>query len=736
MVAGSPVSLAATFPWPVTVAPTSVSLWRVEHGRQPTVPDWVDHVQPVISQPAHSPMKTRLRRRLAQGRSWVVARRHDVDPELVWALKTNRRLAHELRQAHILLLVDPAAASAFSAAPDLARGATVLSFDHMSSTGSAWIAIKSAAYTVEMLLTPDDETRAGTGAACDSQPRLRLEGVPSPLLASVQREAEVQGHRRATSVPKGQVEAVIAALQSVAEFVKSPELFQASVASLEMKLSGNVRADEYWDQVAQRALTLADDALVSGDEVLAHMRLVGAMAVILHRSRHADSLRSPLVDDPRDHLSSLNASQTLTQLRQGLPRPALAKGKAAATKERAAAKKNGAIWRVGPWRPRTVILQGAYGDFHQDLVVALGDRARVSVVPLTPKSVLRRRALEVDDVLLLAALQRGEVDVLNARWDNAPAGTDVAPMLAELQTLATHLQQCELVISDWLDPGTMWASHLVPDGTRFVIRSHSLDLLDPWLHLTDWRAVDEVLATNSAFAEVIQEMIDGLVTLTPRALPPYRPDFLEPAPERDPECRFTMGMIGWGRMVKDPQLALDLLERDPRRRLVLVGADFPHGGTDITRDYFDTFWQRARSRELSDRIDIVGYTDDVPGQLARVGIILSMSRREGCHLGLLEGAASGAVPVVRDWPLLASREGARSLCPADWVMSDLDAADSRIAAMADEALWAEHSKRARQECVQLFADPSVGHALREVLLGGEGQRSATPRRLPMRSAER
>jgi glycosyltransferase involved in cell wall biosynthesis len=76
--------------------------------------------------------------------------------------------------------------------------------------------------------------------------------------------------------------------------------------------------------------------------------------------------------------------------------------------------------------------------------------------------------------------------------------------------------------------------------------------------------------------------------------------------------------------------------------------------------------------------------------------VLSASSRESFHVALVEGAASGAVPVVRDWPLVARYGGPRAIFPRSWVVPDAAAAAARVLATSgDPATRAEHGAQAR-----------------------------------------
>jgi hypothetical protein len=94
----------------------------------------------------------------------------------------------------------------------------------------------------------------------------------------------------------------------------------------------------------------------------------------------------------------------------------------------------------------------------------------------------------------------------------------------------------------------------------------------------------------------------------------------------------------------------------------------------------------------------------VPGALTEVGVILSTSVRESFHLGLVEGAASGAVPVVRDWPFFQGHPaGAGSIFPSDWIVSTpAEAADRIIAQTATEETWRKAGEQASEHALMTW----------------------------------
>jgi glycosyltransferase involved in cell wall biosynthesis len=103
--------------------------------------------------------------------------------------------------------------------------------------------------------------------------------------------------------------------------------------------------------------------------------------------------------------------------------------------------------------------------------------------------------------------------------------------------------------------------------------------------------------------------------------------------------------------------------------------------------------------------------------LRDAGFVLSASRREGFPVGPTEGAASGAVPVVRDWPMYADYAGAGGIFPAEWVVRTPEEAVERILAHADPQRRDEAGAAARHHVVEHFDWRVVEPRFREVLLG-------------------
>jgi glycosyltransferase involved in cell wall biosynthesis len=142
--------------------------------------------------------------------------------------------------------------------------------------------------------------------------------------------------------------------------------------------------------------------------------------------------------------------------------------------------------------------------------------------------------------------------------------------------------------------------------------------------------------------------------------------------------------------------------------LLLIGKDLddpdaPSG----QRVYAERFAARAAQLDVAGAVEKVAFTADVAGALEAAGVVLSSSVRESFHLGLVEGAASGAVPVVRDWPLFAAVGGPHGLFPDEWIVSTAEAAAARVLrTTVDEQTWRAEGDAARQWVMERY-DGSV-----------------------------
>ncbi|MFG1608521.1 glycosyltransferase family 1 protein [Actinoplanes sp. NPDC049265] len=416
------------------------------------------------------------------------------------------------------------------------------------------------------------------------------------------------------------------------------------------------RIPPYLEEAAAAELACADAQLAHspGPAAAAAHR---AAKLLFHRVLHYDSLTSPAAPDPGAFFAPWHRSATGRAL---------------------AAPRGRSVPAAPPPAGRPVRLLFLY-RINDNFLSVLRDRyaARDDVE-------VRSVNVHDDDRLESAAIEPQHYT------EHVLGGSpDYAGPVAEV--LRPHLDWADTVFVDWFSPAAGLLTLLDPGRTRVVVRLHSFEVFDIWPHLADLSRVDDLVFVSEhlrAYARAILPGLGGPGRPRTHVLP-HPADLSGFDRPKPPEARFALGLIGVSAVAKDPRWAFEVLRLlragDERYHLRLIGADVRGDTSAAARRY-----RRAYEEDLAafppGAVRRLGQTDDVPAALTAVGTILSSSVRESFHWGLAEGAASHAVPVVRDWPFFPG--AAAQLFPPEWVVSDPAAAAARIvAATATEEVW-------------------------------------------------
>lgn len=399
-------------------------------------------------------------------------------------------------------------------------------------------------------------------------------------------------------------------------------------------------------------LRLADRHFEAGRLLAAAQAFTKASRLAFNRALHLHRTTSPLAADPRGFTAPLRESAVCQRLRA--PRG-----------------------RTGRSRPPIP-----------------GQARRVLVVTRENANFLRE---------ILSMLESNEgydvrfLDLATEDMDLLEGADTVRLMAREILTgenglaerardrLGPLIEWADVVFVEWCIPHAALLNLIDPGNTRVIIRLHSYEAFTGWPHLLDFSRVDDLLFVSEHLRDLVVDSVPALsehhapalhVLPLNKQLAPYR----RPKPD---DARFTLGLVGWSAAAKDPLWAIAVLRavraRDARYRLMLVGSRFDDSVSATTRTYGARLWHELDELEADGAVVRVAKTDDVPSVLEGVGVIISTSVRESFHAGLVEGAASGAVPVVRDWPYFAGRAtGARTFFPTNWVVTTPEEAAARV----------------------------------------------------------
>lgn len=443
---------------------------------------------------------------------------------------------------------------------------------------------------------------------------------------------------------------------------------------------------------ATALLEAIDTVLAQGDLERAATLTTVALGLLFHVELHADKTSTPLVEDPDDFLQAWRDSDIGQVLARPTPRP-----------PRRTQRTGG---HVGP--TRVLAFRGSYPQFSAQVIEALDNREDVEVT--------------VHDWSGRGSTVRG----LGVRRE--PVEERLRQAMGEQihdEELSILFDEADTVFIDWADRGALVALMHVPEGVRVTLRIHSMDALSPWIHLIDWTGVEDLVLVSDHLRDVVERLLGDRLSGTTLHVLPNVVDTSRIPEDKTPGHLRRLIMIGWAQPVKDPEWALEVLstlrEHDHRWELVLVGPDFNPGTVSSGVAYAARFRERLTAPDVCGGVEFVGRTRDLAPHLRSAGFVLSTSQRESFGLGLVEGAASGAVPVVRNWPIFASLDGARRLFPPEWVVDSVEAAADRILAHADAEDWERDSTAVREEVARRFLVGDPARTLGQIVLGEPGQ---------------
>ncbi|MGH6978191.1 MAG: glycosyltransferase, partial [Brevundimonas sp.] len=256
-----------------------------------------------------------------------------------------------------------------------------------------------------------------------------------------------------------------------------------------------------------------------------------------------------------------------------------------------------------------------------------------------------QEALDGDIHAIFAPQSMGVSD--EAMWARISA---LSPTFREL------VEWSDTVLCEWAGAHALWLSRYLPSSARLVIRLHSYEVFSQWPLFMNWGGVDGVVFVADHIRQFarLQYGLDRYDWIDTTVVPNFNhlEKFLRPKTSR---AARTLGMVGYNNWNKDPLFGVRVLEalaaEDPDWRLVLVGHPWTEDSKPKEAAYRAAFHEAVEQAGLADRIEYRGHTRDLPAVFEDIGFVLSTSWREGTHETILEGMASGAVPVIRRWPM-------------------------------------------------------------------------------------
>lgn len=463
----------------------------------------------------------------------------------------------------------------------------------------------------------------------------------------------------------------------------------AEAAQLELSFGRTPRrlVDAYAAELA-----CADSLHKQGEKKAATASLAKALMLAFHRVPHLDGLSSPLAEDPQGFTAPLHRSRAL----------------------RATAAPRG---RATPAAPPPA---------DRPLRLLIVNRSNANFLPLITAHYEQYPDVEVRTLDLAADPELAPLAKGLQRMMERSIGGQVPYGRKIEQALRPHLDWADTVFVDWCTVAAAFLTLVDPGTTRVVLRLHSFEALSYWPHIIDFSRIDDLVFVGAHVRDLVTAAVPRLQgDGAPRLHVIHNAmDLATFRHSKHPDARFTLALVGIGQVAKDPRWAVEVLRllrrHDDRYRLLLVGSGMNPETGPAVRAYHERLERDLARLEPSGAVRRTGHTDDMPTALQETGVILSTSVRESFHCGFVEGAASGAVPVVRDWPFFAGRpQGARTLFPSEWVVGTPEEAARRIlATTATEETWLKAGQAAAEHALSAWDWTVVRDDFDRLLLGG------------------
>lgn len=294
--------------------------------------------------------------------------------------------------------------------------------------------------------------------------------------------------------------------------------------------------------------------------------------------------------------------------------------------------------------------------------------------------------------------------------------TQVTPQAPE--SLKDDLLWADVVFVEWCQALAARLSGVEIPG-KLIIRLHRYEAFIPTPSLTNWNNVDTLLTITPYISKLLKRTVPLIENKTKIVLVPNVIDLKSFSKPKLPDSRKTLGVIQYSSEIKDPIWALDILEKlqthDPQWKLQFIGS--PFNTTEKSGDpngYFEQFERRLEPLQQS--VNFLGYRDDLDEVLRKIGVVLSTSKIEGSPVSLIQGVASGALPVVRNWPNIKKLHAAESLYPREWIVDTTDEAVDRILAWSSTGVSERAEQDPRKWALKAFNDDATFEKIRKVLL--------------------
>jgi len=99
--------------------------------------------------------------------------------------------------------------------------------------------------------------------------------------------------------------------------------------------------------------------------------------------------------------------------------------------------------------------------------------------------------------------------------------------------------------------------------------------------------------------------------------------------------------------------------------------------------FYEHLYRRIHNAPWRDNLVFEGHTDNVPSWMKKIGWVLSTSDFESFHMAPAEGMASGAIPLLLQWP------GVNTIYPEKYIFDSPQSISNFISSKSKKSLLNE-----------------------------------------------
>lgn len=326
-------------------------------------------------------------------------------------------------------------------------------------------------------------------------------------------------------------------------------------------------------------------------------------------------------------------------------------------------------------------------DISESLLLSILEKTndeKALVIRKPPRSYVDRPVKNIEKTLLIAGhdlkfikpfyeyFQNDNIRVLLDFWESHTKHNPKSSLRL--------IEQADVVFCEWMLGNAIWYAKNTPDTKKLVGRLHAQELRSPLYEKLPFERFNSVIFVGP---HMLRKAVERTPVLASNGLVIYNGVDLKKF-SSDELCltrQKVLGLVGMVPKSKRLDRALDLLKEirkeDPDFILRVKGKraeDYPWmlNRPEEMEWFYEQYRRIDNDPDLKNSVIFDPQGDDMPIWYRNIGYILSVSDHESFHMAIVEGAASGAMPVIYSW------EGAEEIYDRNFIFTDFDNAKKII----------------------------------------------------------